>query len=491
MVSVGIRSLAVNFPHTIRTNDYWLQKFPALSSQKVQRQAQANVNLTSSDDGLDIWLQQVTPYLSDPFRGSVNRHVLASHESSQTLEYRAAQDAINAAKLATDEVDLMLVASLFPDAVGPGAAAMLAQQLNLRCPAWNLESTCSSALIALQTAQAFVQTGTYRHVLIVVSHIGSRCVNDEDTLSWSMGDGAGAFVVGSVKPNQGILSTKIVSTTATCNAYVHELVVDAQRQPRIRTRTGENASTLAETAVDCVRDCCQQALRAAGVSLEQIDLFAFNTPTAWYASVCAKALGIEPQRTLNLYPHYANIGPVFSIANLYHAVAAGKLREDNLVLVYANGAGATAAATVMRWGDVALGSVDLLSNIPQADAINVTTRSSHSAVKQASEVTKILAANPEQRASMLEAYVCEWLASSLSISRSELDSRVVLTTVLDSLMAIALRSQIEVDFAVRVPMENFFGDTIEHLIEFLLNQVAVAELMTSEVKTSAREIVRL
>ncbi|MEH2408391.1 hypothetical protein [Nostoc sp.] len=66
---------------------------------------------------------------------------------------------------------------------------------------WNLESTCSSALIALQNAQALIQTGIYRNVLVVVSHIGSNTVNEEDTLSWSMGDGAGAFVVDSLKPN--------------------------------------------------------------------------------------------------------------------------------------------------------------------------------------------------------------------------------------------------------------------------------------------------
>jgi 3-oxoacyl-[acyl-carrier-protein] synthase III len=59
---------------------------------------------------------------------------------------------------------------------------------------------------------------------------------------------------------------------------------------------------LAETAVDCVRTCCEGAVAAAGVTFEQIDFFAFNTPTAWYASVCTRALGIDPERTINLYP---------------------------------------------------------------------------------------------------------------------------------------------------------------------------------------------
>jgi len=479
--SVGIRSLAISFPPTVRTNNYWLQKFPELNVSKSRRCRSVDLN---SHAQLDIWLQSVTPYLSDLFRGSVERRVLDLHESSLMLECRAAQDALQAAKLAADEVDLMIVASLFPDAVGPGLAAQLAQELKLSCPAWNLESTCASALVALQTAQALVQTAAYRHVLIVVSHIGSRCINEQDTLSWSMGDGAGAFVVGSVKPNQGILSSKIMPTTATCGAYVHELVIDSQGKPRLQTRTGENVSTLAETAVDCVRYCCQEAVKAAGVSLDQIDLFAFNTPTAWYASVCAKALDIQPERVINLYPLYANIGPVFSVANLYHAVSTGRICENNLVLVYANGAAATAAATVMRWGDVALGAA---STEPLGMQAATPDRP---AVAASCLQEKLLAVNPQQRYSILEAYLLEWLAAR-QLAPSQLNSQLLLTTLLDSLMAIVFRSQIELDLQVRVPMEKFCGDTtIRHLAEFLLNQWTVAELMTPA-SQAEREIVSL
>ncbi|MBE9170023.1 hypothetical protein IQ238_21710 [Pleurocapsales cyanobacterium LEGE 06147] len=84
-------------------------------------------------------------------------------------------------------------------------------------------------------------------------------------------------------------------------------------------------------------------------------IFVFNTPTSWYASVCAGALNIDPDRTINLYPRYANIGSVFPIANLYHAVASDCIHDNDLILVYTNDAGATAGAMVMRWGEVAIG----------------------------------------------------------------------------------------------------------------------------------------
>ena len=460
---VGIRSLAVSFPSQIRTNDYWIEKYPQLLAKTQPRRTRSYMPAESTiDNGLDIWSQEVAPYLSDPFRGNVERRVLGADESALMLEYRAARDALERANLSPDRVELTIVTSLFCEQIGLGNAAYLARQLELCCPAWNLESTCSSALVALQNACALVQAGEYRNVLVVVSHIGSDAVDEQDTLSWSMGDGAGAFVVDALKPSQGIIATKIVNTVATCDAYLHELVIDAQGMPRMRTRTGENASAIAETAVEFVRICCEGAVAAAGLTLEQIDFFAFNTPTAWYASVCARALGIDPQRTINLYPRYANIGPVFPIANLYHAALAGKIRENDLVLVYTNGATATAAATVMRWGDVVLGSVPapaiaVTGEIHQSEKTDLPRETPLYAQKVGFSSEKFFSTCLEQQRQMLETYLLEWLASSLQLPTTQLNRELFLSSLLDSLMAFELRRRIEADLHVRVPIEKFFG----------------------------------
>ncbi len=115
---------------------------------------------------------------------------------------------------------MAIVASLFTDNLMDNTA-LLARKLGLKCPAWNLESTCSSALVALQNARALIQTGEYRNALVIVSHFGSNTVRDKDTLAWSMGDGAGAFVVDQLKPNQGVLASKIVSTAANYHPKHH------------------------------------------------------------------------------------------------------------------------------------------------------------------------------------------------------------------------------------------------------------------------------
>ncbi|MBE9170033.1 3-oxoacyl-ACP synthase [Pleurocapsales cyanobacterium LEGE 06147] len=486
---VGISALAVSFPSIIRTNDYWQQKFPELvaQTQPTRTRLPRNITFTSDHQDLDIWSQEVAPYLSDPFRGNVERRVLASEESSFTLEGRAARDVLSAAKFSPEQVELMMVASLFPEQIGPGHAVCLARQLELNCPAWNLESTCSSALVALQNACALVRTGEYRNVLVVVSQIGSNSVDEQDTLSWSMGDGAGAFLVSSLKSNQGILASKIVHTAATCGAYLHKLVTDEQDKPRLRTRTGENASTLAETAVEFVRNCCEGAMAKAGVTLEQINFFAFNTPTPWYANVCRRALGIAPERTINLYPRYANIGPVLPLANLYHAAIADKIHENDLVLVYTNGATATAAATVMRWGEVPLGP-------EPAPPISITEGEEEITISSEEVLTteiifftreELLTTALEEWQQKLENYLLKWLAISLQQPLTNLHSQQSLAPLLDSLMAFELKRRIETDLQIQVPIEKLFADSnISQLAELLINQLTLENLINSETDTA-------
>lgn len=354
LLPVGIRSLAVSFPSITRTNDYYRENYPELVAQAEQKTLSKvfSTNKSSSGNQFD---QKMIPYLTDPFRGTVKRRVFAPGESALTISDQAAQEAIAAAKLTAKDIDLMLVSTIFTDQLGPGNAAFLAEKLGLQGAAWNLESTCSSAVAALQTASSMVQAGQYKNVLVVICTNYSPLSDPQDTLSFLSGDGAGAVVVSQLKPDQGVLGTKILNTACTCNTFYNEITLDAQNNPRIYIRAAKGTGkVLSDTAAEFLQRCCQGAVEAAGVTLKDIDFFAFNTPTAWYIDVCVKALGIDRDRTINLNDRYANIGPTFPFANLYHAAESGKIKENDLVLVYTIGSVSNAGACVMRWGDVAI-----------------------------------------------------------------------------------------------------------------------------------------
>jgi 3-oxoacyl-[acyl-carrier-protein] synthase-3 len=220
-----------------------------------------------------------------------------------------------------------------------------------------VETTCSGALVALQNACALIKNGEFETALVIVSCTYSRVADEDDTLCWFLGDGAGAYVVGKTPPGATYLGAKTLNTGDTCNTFFYEVVADA-RGPRIRMDcTPETGRVLAETSGPYLRASCEGAAQAAGVKLSEIDFFVFNTPTAWYGEFCRRALGVPEERSVDTYPEYANVGPALLPVNLYRAAASGRLKPGDLVLCYTIGSVSSAGALVMRWGDVALGGL--------------------------------------------------------------------------------------------------------------------------------------
>lgn len=355
-IPVGIKSLALAFPSVIRTNDYYKENYPnivAKSEEKNLARLMSLVNPTPSNE-FELEMQ---PYLKDPFRGTIQRRRLGEGESSLTLEYKAAKDALSAANLSVNEVDLLISCSFIPEYIGYGNAAFVARELGLQNGAWNIDATCGSTLVALETACALVQSGRYRNVLVTISCTYSRLADESDTLSWFFSDGAGAFIVSPLEINQGFLGAKTINTSMLCDQIRVKIKEDKQGNPCLRIEASRSVRVLAQHATQMLRTCCEGAAASADVKLDDIDFFIFNTPTAWFSNFCIRVLNIDPEKTINCYPWYANIGPALSLANLYHAQQMGKIRENDLVLMYGFGAASSASASIMRWGDVALGSV--------------------------------------------------------------------------------------------------------------------------------------
>ena len=355
--SVGLQSVGVSAPGRVLTNDYWRRRHPQMVSDAEGRTWMWRKPMEWTE-GSEAFNQEMAPYVRDPFRGARQRRYIASDGTALELETSAARNALEAASLEADDVDLLICSSFQPDAHGIGNAAFLARELGHSGPAWNLESACSSALVAFQTACSLVQSGQHRNVLVVSSCTYSRTTVETDPISWGVGDAASAFVVGPVAEGAGYLGGHTVHSAETCEAVAYHLELGPDGNPHLRLRTGRNtAQILRGTSERYLRDCCQGALDAAGVGLPEIDHFVFNTPLAWYTAFCARVLGIDRRRTLSVYPLYANVGPALLGMNLLHAAHWKRYRPGDLVLVYTVGSVSTCSAAVMRWSDVGLGAL--------------------------------------------------------------------------------------------------------------------------------------
>lgn len=359
-IKAGMTALALGFPEKVRTNAYWHENYPevvkAAEKKTLERLWQKREAGAPPSEVAAIFDEEMAQYLKDPFRGTKERRVLAEGETSLTIEKRAAERALAAAGKTVEDVDLLLVSSFLPDTLGVGNAAYLAQALGTKGMAFNIESACSGSLVGLQTATALVEAGHYRRVLVVVSCTYSRNADDTDTLSWTVGDGAAAFLVEPVQEG-GVHGFRAMHTALSCGALSHRLEqVGPDRLPAIRMRATSKAGpalrTISET---CLREACEGALKAAGMKLSDVDFFIFNSPVAWYTRFCARALGVSPERTVDTYTEYGNVGPVLMPANLHRAASTGKLKKGDRILLYTVGSVSSAGAAVMTWGDVALG----------------------------------------------------------------------------------------------------------------------------------------
>ncbi|MEZ4293665.1 MAG: 3-oxoacyl-[acyl-carrier-protein] synthase III C-terminal domain-containing protein [Polyangiaceae bacterium] len=350
----------------MRTNDFWKRKYPevlAHEEKKSLARAFAPIDPTSNTRFFD---EEMQPYLNDPFRGSVERRVLAPHEPVLSLEVKAVRDAVAAAGLSLDQIDLLISGSLIADQVFPGNGAFLCRALGLKCSTFNLESACSTLMQATHVASTMVQAGQYRHVVAVVSCAYSRNVDVKDTLSFFIGDGCGAFVVSEVPTGEGFLGFKTSHSADTCEAFHHDIPGDPEL-PKIWMHTGKNTSKqIRESGTASVRESCFAVAQAAGVELKDIDYFIFNTPLPFYHRMCARSLGVDVERTTSYYPRYANIGPALLPTTLHHAAQEGKIRKGDLVMLYTIGSASSYGATLVRWGDVGLGPAP-----PPSSALNL------------------------------------------------------------------------------------------------------------------------
>jgi 3-oxoacyl-[acyl-carrier-protein] synthase-3 len=363
MRDCGILSVSSVLPKNVRTNDFYRRRYPELVADMERRTLARLFSAAHAEHELNAFDRAMSPYLDDPFRGTVERRVLDPFEPVLPLELAASREAIAHAGITPGDVDLAWVGSFLPDTLGVGNGAFLARQLELPCPAYNIESACATALAAIDDACLRVATGRSDHVLVTVSCSYSRYLDENDTLGWFMGDAAGAFVIGPTEPGRGakLLALHSVNTVETCDTFRYDLEHDASGARLVLRCSPRTGRILRDTSERFVRECAEGACAKAGLSMADVDMFVLNTPTAWFAPFAADVLGISRSRTFSVYERIGNAGPALLPVNLHAALAMRSIPNGARVLLYSIGSVSSAAAAIWEWGRVGFGVAGLAS----------------------------------------------------------------------------------------------------------------------------------
>ncbi len=305
-------------------------------------------------DTTDEWIQQRT--------GIESRRYAAVGESGVDLALPAAREAIENAGLTPDDIDFIIFATLSPDYFFPGNGCFLQDRLFGDRPvgALDVRTQCSGFIYSLTTADCMIKSGLYDHILIVGAEVHSTGLDFTRRgrdVTVIFGDGAGAVVMGpSGEDHTGVLASALYSEgkyakelwteyPASCASprLTHEALDQGRHYPKM------NGRMVFKHAIIRLTEVTHEVLQKTGYTVDDIDVVLPHQANLRINQMAALQLGIPEEKFVNTISWTGNTTAATIPICMYDALKTGRLKENDLVLLMAFGAGFTWAASLMRW----------------------------------------------------------------------------------------------------------------------------------------------
>jgi 3-oxoacyl-[acyl-carrier-protein] synthase III len=300
-----------------------------------------NLDLEKLVDTSDEWIYTRT--------GIRRRHIAADNESASDLAVKASLRALQSAGLTPRDIDLIIVATTTADMVFPSTACLLQAKLGAStCPAFDLQAVCSGFVYALTTADQYMKSGAYRHVLVVGSEVYSRILDWQDRSTCVLfGDGAGAVILSrSEKP--GVLACRLHADGRHANILsVPGSVSGGEVCGRPLLQMEGNA--VFKFAVKVLSEVADETIAAAGLARKDIDWLVPHQANIRIIQATARKLGLGMERVVTTLERHANTSAASVPLALDEAVRDGRIRREQHVLLEGVGGGFTWGAVLVRW----------------------------------------------------------------------------------------------------------------------------------------------
>lgn len=299
-------------------------------------------------DTSDEWIRQRT--------GIEERRVAADGDGTSDLAVRAAKAALESAGVDPLDLELIICGTLTPDMMLPANGSLIQGKLGAsNAAAYDVNAACSGFMYGLATANAFIQSGAFKTVLLVGSDIQTNRLTwkNRDT-SVLFADGAGAVVLKAEEGDRGVLSTYLKSDGA--NYQMLYVPVGGSVTPINPENVNNdpwtiimNGPELFKKAVKSFEEAANVALERAGLTLDDVDLFIPHQANARIIETVADRMKLPREKAfINIYKVGNTTHGSIPIA-LNQAVSEGRIKDGSIVLFASFGGGVTWASAVMRW----------------------------------------------------------------------------------------------------------------------------------------------
>jgi 3-oxoacyl-[acyl-carrier-protein] synthase III len=304
-----------------------------------------NAELAKTVDTSDEWIASRT--------GIRRRHIAVPGETTADLAVKSAERALADARIGVEDLDLIVVATTTPDETFPSVATAVQARIGMtQGAAFDVQAVCSGFIYGLAVADNFIKAGQARTILLIGAETMSRLMDWTDrTTCVLFGDGAGAIVLraadGAGEPSdRGVLNTKLYS-----DGRLHDLLyVDGG--PSTTGTTGHLrmlGRDVFKHAVINIAASIEASARHSDIAISEIDWFVPHQANQRILEATARRLKVAPERFISTIEDHGNTSAASVPLALDVAVADGRIKRGDLVLLEAMGGGLTWGAALLRW----------------------------------------------------------------------------------------------------------------------------------------------
>ncbi|NGX16706.1 beta-ketoacyl-ACP synthase III [Wenzhouxiangella sp. XN24] len=302
-----------------------------------------NADLEKLVDTSDEWIRSRT--------GIERRHIALEGQGTTDLCEHAARNALEAAGVGPEEIDLIVVGTTTPDQVFPNVGVLLQSRLGMHgCPAFSVEAACTGFLYALSVADKFIQSGSARTALVVGGETISRITDWTDrTTAVLFGDGAGAVVL-RADSAPGLVSTHLHADGQYKDLLYFPTGVSLGMQPVGGANSIQmKGNEVFKVAVNTLGRIVDETLLANGLQKKDIDWLIPHQANIRIIQATAKKLELPMERVILTVQDHGNTSAASVPMALDVAVRDGRIKSGDLLLLEAFGGGFTWGSALVRW----------------------------------------------------------------------------------------------------------------------------------------------
>ena len=307
-----------------------------------------NADLATMVETSDEWIQQRS--------GIRERHVVDENESTSDLAVNAARQALERANLVPEDIDFIVVGTTTPDMFFPSVGNIVQHRLGCRrAGSFDLLAACAGSIYSLAIGAKFIETGKYRRVLCIGAEALSRITDFTDRGTCVLlADAAGAAVLEASEDGSGIIDADLYSD----GQYWDLLYMPGGGARHPATRETVDArmhyakmkgSEVFKVAVRMFVECAETILARHELRADDIDLFIPHQANLRIIEAAAKRVGLPMEKVFVNVDRYGNTGAASVYVALEEAIAAGRVKKGDKILIAAFGGGFAWGAALMQW----------------------------------------------------------------------------------------------------------------------------------------------